>query len=218
MKNILKLFVAILAISATSSLNAQQFGIKGGVNLANLLAKNDTDGTYSEDFKSLLGFHAGVTVDFPINDLLSFQTGALLSQKGYKIEEEDKVLGAALKASSSIMYVDIPLHLKASFGVGGLKVYGLAGPYIGIGLSGKDKTELTIAGQTTKKEEDITFGSEKEDVKRLDYGLSVGAGIEINHITLGATYNLGLASVSNITEDSNKVNTRVFQVSVGYKF
>ncbi|MCZ2102642.1 MAG: PorT family protein [Chitinophagales bacterium] len=217
MKNLLKLFVVILAISATSTLQAQEIGIKGGVNFANILAK-DNDETYSDDFKSLLGFHAGVTVDFPFTDMLAFQTGALLSQKGYKFEESEG--GFFIKNKTTINYVDIPLHLKASFGVGGLNIYALAGPYVGIGLSGKSKYEYNFGGQTEKEEEDISFGSgDDDDIKRLDYGLSVGAGVEINNqVSLGATYNLGLANLSNYTDNGSKINNRVFQISVGYKF
>lgn len=218
MKNLLKLFVVILAISATSTLQAQEIGIKGGANFANILVK-DNDETYSDDFKSLLGFHAGVTVDFPFTDMLAFQTGALLSGKGFKVEDEDKDYDIAIKHTTSIMYIDVPLHLKATFGSDDLKIFALAGPYIGIGLSGKAKSEITFAGETEKDEEDLKFGStEEDDLKRLDYGVSVGAGIEINQITIGATYNLGLANLAPVSENGYKINNRVFQISVGYKF
>lgn len=211
MKNILKLFVTVLGISFTSSLYAQTFGIKGGLNSSNIIFKeNDKD--LSDNFDPLLGFHAGLTAEFPINNLFSFQTGALLSTKGMKFEELNRVEDVTSKMN--LLYLDIPLHLKANFGSSeDLNIYALAGPYIGIGIVGKIKTE----GKSM--DDVIKFGSnEEDDLKRLDYGVSVGAGIELKKITIGATYNLGLANLVTDTNNGEKVNHRVFQISLGYKF
>lgn len=209
------MLVAILGISIASGIQAQTLGVKGGLNFANVLSKDNQE-TYSKDFKSLLGFHAGLTLDFPLSDMVSFQTGAILNTKGFKFESLQSL--GKISVSANLLYVDVPLHLKATFGSNDLKIFALAGPYIGWGLSGKAKTEVTIAGVTDKSEEDVKFGSDKtDDLKRLDYGVSVGAGIELNRVTIGATYNLGLANLSVDTSNGNKHNNRVLQISLGYK-
>lgn len=217
MKNVLKLFIAVLGISFTSSLYAQTFGIKGGLNSAKIILKENEE-DLSEDFDPLLGFHAGLTAEFPINNLFSFQTGALLSTKGMKFEELNSVVDITSKMN--LLYLDIPLHLKANFGSSeGLNIYALAGPYVGIGLVGKIKTEGKFMDEEYSNVDDIKFGSnEEDDLKRLDYGVSVGAGIELKKITIGATYNLGLANLATDTNNGEKVNHRVFQISLGYKF
>lgn len=66
-----------------NKLFAQNFGVKAGLNLSNMLVKNDYR-TYSDDFKMNPGFYVGATAEFPLSDLLSFETGLLLSTKDSK--------------------------------------------------------------------------------------------------------------------------------------
>ena len=90
----------------------------------------------------------------------------------------------------NLIYLDIPLTAKASFNVGDAKIYGAFGPYIGIGLSGTVKSELSFAGETESDSEIIDWGSDEnnDELKRLDYGLTMGVGVEINSIQIGITY------------------------------
>jgi len=218
---LLKLFVLVVAVSMTTTLFSQKFGVKAGLNFANMLAKDDDD-TYSEDYKMNLGYQAGVTAEFPITEMFSFETGLLLSTKGYKISEEETVGGVKMKieGSQNLMYLDVPLTAKASYNIGGAKIYGLFGPYIGLGLSGKVKSEVTIDGDSESDEEDIKFGSDEDEdnLKSLDFGLTIGAGVEINAIQVGLSYGLGLANLSHYTDNGAKINNRVLGITVGYRF
>ncbi|GEM_PF-4022387 len=54
--------------------NAQTFGIKGGLNLANMIYKDDGK-TYSNNYRLNQGFHIGLTVDMSLNDFLLFGGG-----------------------------------------------------------------------------------------------------------------------------------------------
>lgn len=57
MKNLVKLFVVVIVFTLTTNgLWAQNFGIKAGLNLSNMLVSDDND-TYSNDFKTKPGFH-----------------------------------------------------------------------------------------------------------------------------------------------------------------
>ncbi len=197
------------------------FGLKGGLNLSNMLIKDD-DETYSDDFKMKPGFHVGAMAEFPLSEIFSFETGLFLSTKGYKISEEETLMGETLKmeTKANLLYLDIPLTAKATFDLGGAKIYGVFGPYVGMGLSGKGKEEVTYDGETETEEEDVEWGSDKEkdDLKRLDFGLTMGGGVEINSIQIGLTYALGLANISSYTDYGTKINNRVLGLSVGYKF
>lgn len=218
MKYLGKLFVVVIAFTMTTELFAQNFGIKAGLNLSNMLVKAD-DETYSDDFKMNPGFHIGVTAEFPLAEMISFETGLLLSTKGFKIEEET-FFGETYKAAEklNLLYLDIPLTAKATFDLGGAKIYGVFGPYVGMGLSGKTKRVATFDGETVTEERDIQWGSDDEsDLKRLDYGLTMGAGVEINSIQIGLTYGLGLANISSVP-GRPKINNRVLGLSVVYKF
>jgi len=215
MKNLMKLLVLVIVFAMATETFAQKFWVKGGMNLSNILEK-DNDDTYSDDYKMKPGFHVGATAEFPINEMFSFETGLLLSTKGMKMSEEED--GDKYEASINLLYLDIPINAKASFDIGGAKLFGTFGPYIGMGLSGKSKYEVTYEGETETEEETIEWGSDDEEVKRLDFGLAVGAGVEIKSFQIGLTYALGLANISPDTEDGYKINNRVLGISLGYKF
>ncbi len=221
MRNFIKFFVIIIAMTMTTKLIAQDFGIKAGLNLSNVLVKDDNH-SYSEDFKMNPGFHVGLTAEFPFTDIFSFEGALLVSTKGFKVSEEDSFFGQTIKyeAKQNLFYIDVPLTGKATFDFDGIKVYGAFGPYIGLGLVGKSKAKVTIADETETEEEDIKWGSDKyeSDVKRLDFGLTIGAGVEINAIQVGLTYNLGLANISPYSDGGYKINHRVIGISLGYKF
>ena len=221
MKNLLKLLIVVIGFTMTTESYAQTFGVKAGLNLSNMLVEDDDD-TYSDDFKVNPGFHVGATAEFPITELFSFETGLLLSTKGFKVSEEETFMGETVKYESklNLIYLDIPLTAKASFDLGGARIYGVFGPYIGMGLSGKSKFEITAMGETETEEEDIKLGSDEDedDVKRLDFGLTMGAGVEISSIQIGLSYGLGLANISPYTDGGSKISNRVLGISVGYKF
>jgi len=217
MNNLMKLLIVVIALTLATESFAQSFGVKAGLNLSNMLAKDDDD-TYSDDFKMHPGFHLGATAGFPITDMFSFETGLLLSTKGFNEDFQED--GYEYKDKVNLVYLDIPLTAKASFEVGSIAVFGVFGPYIGIGLSGKDKWELTIDGETESGEDKVKWGSDKEndDLKRFDFGLVMGAGVEINAIQIGLNYNLGLANISSYDEGGYTNKNKVLGISVGYKF
>ena len=223
MKNLVKLFLIVIAIMmATDKLFSQEFGIKAGFNSSNMHVVYDGS-IISEDFNMRTGFHIGATAEFPLTEIFSLETGLLISTKGviYKqlLTEEDTGFNYESKVNLSPLYLDIPVTAKASFDIGGgAKIYGVFGPYAAIGLSGKIKQEESINGATTSEEIDIEWGSdiESSNFKRMDFGLIMGAGVELNSIQIGLNYSLGLANISPQT--NVKVNNRVLGISVGYKF
>jgi len=84
------LFFAFLALVSTQMF-AQRIGVQAGVNLANMLDKDD-DGTYSDEYKMLLGFNGGVTFEMGFGDLISLEAGLLADTKGFKMTEDLWVL------------------------------------------------------------------------------------------------------------------------------
>lgn len=219
MKNLLKLLVLVIAFAMTTQSYAQ-LRVKAGLNLSNMVVADDDD-SYDDDLESNPGFHVGVTTEVPLSDLFSFETGLILSTKGYKTSDEGSILGIDYKSESNLnlLYVDIPLTAKVKAEVGGANIYGVFGPYVGVGLSGKGTSETTVLGDTETDENDVEWGSDEndDDFKRLDFGLLVGAGVEIKSVQVGLTYGLGLANVSPYSDNGYSANHRVLGVSLGYK-
>jgi hypothetical protein len=215
MNNIKKLLIVIVIFGIATDSLAQTFGIKGGLNLSNMLYKGSTEG-YSNNFTMKPGFNAGATLEFPIKGMFSFDMGVLLSTKGYKNYEKWGREQYETRITIKLLYIDIPLTAKAYFNVGGAKIYGAIGPYLGIGLSGESKYEVTevSSGTTNNYTETINWGY---DMKRLDFGLTIGAGVEINSIEIGVSYSLGLANIPD-PDAGDIIRNRVLGISLGYKF
>lgn len=194
-----KLFVSALILCSCLLVNAQNFGLRVGANLANV--NIDTEG-FSMSPDSRLGMQLGVVAEFPVNEALFFSPGLLFVQKGYKMEMEGD------EAKARMNYLDIPMNLLYKVDLSGAKLLLQAGPNLGIGLNGKEKYD--------DEEEDIEFGSDEDQLKRLDLGLNLGVGAEIQQVQVALNYTLGLSNISNYDEADIKNN--VLSLSVTYLF
>jgi hypothetical protein len=178
----------------------------------------DDDETYSEDFSSKVGFHFGPIVGFTFTDWIGLQTGTILSTKGFKwVEEPNDYEKYSLTLNS--LYLEIPVFVKFIIPAGGINILADVGPCLGIGMGGKWTDEYTYEGDTDSDTEKIDWGSgDNDDLKRMDLGLHVGAGVQIKFIIIGVHYNLGLMNVSPFTENGAKIANRTFGFSVGMLF
>jgi len=196
-KLIIFIAVAVLFTYSADSF-AQTFGVRGGLNMSNMLLKSDEN---TADTKAKVGFHIGGTAEFEITDMFSFETGLFLMTMGYKYE----VLSVDYK--TNLLYLNIPITAKARYELDNFSLYGLFGPYIGLGLSGKNNSV------------DIEWGSgDSDNLKRFDFGWTIGAGVEYEAFMAGLSYNLGLANIAAQTEGGYKAKNRAFLISVGYRF
>lgn len=199
MKQLFRLTVILMVMAFAMNAQAQTIGLKAGLNMASMVIEVDDE--KADDIKMKPGFHIGATFEMPFGDMLAFEPGALLSTKGYKLDgdPDDYVF--------NVMYVEVPLNAKAYFDIGEVKLFALAGPYIGIGVTGTSKVG--------DESEDIEWGTEVDEANRIDYGLNIGAGVQIGAIEAGIGYGLGLGNMSNADDHSYK--HRVLGISVAYK-
>ena len=119
MKNQILLQILMMLVVCSTSSFTQTLSVKAGLNLSNFFVKDDHE-TYSEDYKWRSGIHVGAIAEIPIRNMLSFETGLLLSTKGHREMVEDTFLGETikLKASTRLYYLDIPINAKVSIPAG----------------------------------------------------------------------------------------------------
>ncbi len=168
-----------------------------------------------------IGYHVGAVVDVPISNMFSFETGLMLSTKGYKQETEVEFFGETIdtEVKMNLLYLDIPLTGKILYDLGKAKIYGSFGPHIGLGLSGKAKTEVSQGGTSDSDEIDVEWGSDDDDnLRRFDFVLTIGAGVEFNSIVVGVTYGLGQANLAPSDDGGTNIKNRVIGIAVGYNF
>lgn len=212
MKKGISLFSLLLLLFVTTQTFAQvKFGVKAGLNLSNVTDK-DKFGNNSAYYSMKTGFHLGVTAEFPVSEFFSFEPGLLYSTKGYIYKDLD------YKATNSVNYLEIPMNAIYKINLGGAKLLVSAGPYVGYALSGKHKgTEKGYDFDNSIK----IGNSDTDDMKALDYGLNIGAGVEIKQMTIGVQYGFGLANIAtyhDIKAYGSKISGKGIGISVGYKF
>lgn len=195
---------------------AQSIGIKGGMNLSTVTMKNAYYRTFS-GISLRTGYHFGVTGDYPINEFLWLESGLILSNRGYK--NRDRLPSGQLNARDpeiNLFYLDIPVLAKIPFAVGNTKMYGQAGGYLGIGLQGGTNYSTFTSETFLLTNREIQWGS-ANNLKRLDYGLQIGLGVEIKAFHVGASYSFGLANMSVNNENNFSMHNRNISISLGYR-
>lgn len=226
MKKILLTSLSIFFISYIYS-QGKVF-IAAGYNAANI----STTGSGSVDkAKVLSSFKAGLGATFGLSKIFDLETGLYLNGKGAKSESyfSQSTTENYVKAKFNPFYLEIPLYGNLNFPMEkNTSFFAGAGPYLGVGLFGKSKTEVNFLGTTSASSSNIKFNndnpatSQQEDasfdkVRRFDFGFNFHAGFDLKDVILQVNYGLGLAKINsngnNNTDDKNK--HRVLSVSLG---
>lgn len=213
MKKII-LSTIVLFISGVTMLNAQadrkdvQIGVKGGVNSSTISADD------LGDLESRTSFNAGLLVEIPITERLSFQPEVFYSGQGFDVQEidQDNVFDTYDNIEYQLDYIQVPLLLKAYL-VKGLSVE--AGPQFGF------KIHEEFDSQPTSDGGDIEIDSEDSYVKDFDTSVAVGASYKFDSgFFLSVRYNIG---VTDIFEDGTPfegvdAKNNVWQFGLGFMF
>jgi Outer membrane protein beta-barrel domain len=193
--------VFVLAGGAPTASAQAGWGVKGGVNFANL---NFDPGDDLVDSKSRTGLVAGVFVTLPVGTNFDVQPEFLYSQKGNKFSE------GGFEERTLIDYAEIPILFRyrtAEVNQGAFVLFG--GPSLAFKVSAKAKAEFD--GQ--EEEEDLD-----DEVESFDFGLVVGAGFEMGRFTIDGRYTWGLTNISPAASEDLSVKNKVFAVMVGVRF
>jgi hypothetical protein len=210
--------LAIILFCSISSVTATQaqvnFAIKGGMNL-NEINNNFKSGSNWRPWetKKKAGYHLGAMIIYDFNMNVGLQSGLMFTSKGtsYDLDEvfndypypyEVEVTGYS---RSTFNYFEIPIQAVYQF-YKTLRVFG--GPYLAIGLGGKDKDDYTLIINNDAKEvhqreksRQPVFGAvelnyEKNPFRGIDYGANLGIGYKIKPFTISAEYSLGMRDLN----------------------
>ena len=193
---------AVLAVARAEG--AIKFGLKGGVNFANMSGRDIDPG-----WKGTTRFAAGGFFALKINKLLAIQPEFFYSLKGGRWDSI--FYGDQISVKANFAYLDIPFLVKIYIPMSAqskLQPNFFLGPYAGIRMSAK----IRVTTPDGSQEDDM------EDPKSLDFGLTAGAGIDFSlgkgKLIFDVRYSLGLSTISKIEEIKNNV----FALMAGYSF
>ena len=200
----MKKFYGIIALVAAFMLaipaQAQfKFGVKGGLNVS----KASLDkGVLSADNRT--GFFVGPMAEFTLPVIgLGVDAALLYDNKSVKVGAEGE------SASSTLHYIDIPINVKYTIGLGSLaSVYGATGPQFSYNIGGKSILDGSYA------------------LNDSDFSWNIGAGVKLlGHLQVGYNYNIALGNTAEFKEtdamgkiDKIKMKNNTHQISVAYMF
>lgn len=189
------LMTAVLGMFALAGFSQVKWDAKFGMNFSNM--------TKIDESKALPGFTLGVGMDYGFNENWSLQSGLMISSKGFKFKEGD------WKDKYRPIYLDIPILAAYKFNISDNTKFVInAGPYLAIGLGGKNKE--------TDEEDIKLFDKDGYDWKRFDLGIQYGIGLELSdRYLINLTGQNGFISPVDGGDDPKNMN---FTIGVGYRF
>ncbi|MGM0635421.1 MAG: porin family protein [Bacteroidota bacterium] len=199
MKKLVVLFALIVLPISVVAQDGSAFGIKGGLNLTNFYADEPDDTNLRTGLNLAIYSRSSI-----IEDLLFLQAEFGYTSKGSKVE------GSLGEANLGLSYLELPV--VASIGFADL-VYIDGGGYVSYLL------DANVSGETNSGysfSEDISTSNFKD----FDYGLAVGASVNLSPIVIGARYYYGLQNIvdeeaANLGAEARNSN---FQVYVALEF
>ncbi len=206
-----KLLVVIACVLSTFSVIAQnkvQWGVEVGGGLSAWMGKG-ADGS-----KPLFNPKVGVTLDIPLNWLVSFQTGLNWTSKGASCRtDKDFVIG---RVQVNQNYFQMPL--LAAFHVGATSMFDMVftvGPYIAYGISGKSETKVDALTMSWPTFDDLYYQKKFYDgYNRFDAGIQTGVGLDFKDWTVGLDADFGFCKIAPRTSPYNFA----MYFTLGYKF
>lgn len=189
------LMTAVLGMFALAGFSQVKWDAKFGMNFSNM--------TKIDESKALPGFTFGVGMDYGFNENWSLQSGLMISSKGFKFKEGD------WKDKYRPIYLDIPILAAYKFNISDNTKFVInAGPYLAIGLGGKNKE--------TDEEDIKLFDKDGYDWKRFDLGIQYGIGLELSdRYLINLTGQNGFISPVDGGDDPKNMT---FSIGVGYRF
>lgn len=176
---------------------------------SNLTFDSETQASIDESEskkKMKLGFRLGVGYEYPLGQNLSVIPGLYFSTAGSKFDYTFQAKAASDAYSFSTII--LPIDVKYSFN----GPFAMVGPYIGYMLSAKYVVDAAVAKALNMDPDYIYLFKPDEEgnvyMNRLHFGISLGAGYEMNMggkiLTIKLGYQLGLSKLNKPIDDTDK--------------
>lgn len=226
MKKLLMLSLAAGIYTTASS----QLYVQGGANFANISKDN---AGHTRDDNTLTTFNAGVLNRFDVAEMFAIETGVTVQGKGAKSDTyfTDSRDDNYVKTKFNPLYIEVPVNAVVKFPLqNDMNVFLNAGPYGAIGVGGKSKWEAKFVGVSANDSKNIEFsnddittenqqeGARWNRLKKFDYGLNFGGGVDLGKVLVKVNFGLGLNKINSMETDNTKDDKnkfRTWSVSLG---
>lgn len=202
-------FSVLFALGAFAQSQSLGFGLKAGVNFPKY---NFSGANNSYETNSSTNFHVTAFLDAPlVNNFLYLQPGISLQGKGAEL-----VNSSFGTLTQNTMWLEVPVNLVAKIPMQRSSNFFIgAGPYVGFGLSGKNKYDSDWGSG----ESEFEFGKDGT-LKSTDFGINVIAGFQLpGGFMIHGGYGMGLSDLrasNNEYFPDNKLTNQVWTVGLGF--
>jgi len=245
-KSILLTVALLTAIAANAQYNPITFGIKAGANLSSYSGDVDYK-KVKLGFNAGITLDFALTPEVYLMSGLEFTMKGVKMDAKETFDIEGMRASVEFNGSKAdAMYLQVPIHIGYKVNLAPTtKLVLHAGPYIAYGIAGKskvgDEIKITAGGtsitlsldeyikQIQEENPDIDFDqyfSQREGntfgddgLKRFDFGIGLGAGLEFGKFGVNLGYDFGLANIGRKEGGIDyKIRNLNGYLSVGYKF
>jgi len=205
-----KLILLLVVLCAAVSMNAQvRFGVKAGANFSNLYTKDSNKGINSDQYKGRFSYHFGGMMEYSFTEMFAIQPEFMYLNHGANLKDNNSF--EMKDGHITLNTLQLPVNFKATFKTGGdAKIFVYAGPYAAYNIYGKAR------GKIKGSKEDRELFSKGSDMKRWDFGIGIGAGVEMNKFIVALGNQRGLSDISG--SHKGKMKAGNISLSVGYFF
>jgi len=186
---------------------AQEIGVKAGINSASLTAEEDED----PDTSRRVGFVGGAWVRMPLTPGFSFQAEGLFAEKGVTFNVPAGFGAGGGEVAVRLRYLEIPLLARGDFAASGsgtrFFVVGGAAPAFKLAA----RVKATLDGREESRDFD-------DGIEGFDLGLVGGAGVEFGPFMIEGRYTHGVTHINTDDNgDEDRIKNRVFSVMFGVR-
>ncbi|GHV59161.1 hypothetical protein FACS1894182_12830 [Bacteroidia bacterium] len=246
MKKIRKICLAIVFVCIAASVSAQfNFGVTAGVNTSTMSGLKQNENV---SVNSKTGFQIGVAAQYMFTPKVGIETGLYYTTLGVKGKEKafywEEGIKVEAKQETTLdpAYLHLPVSFLYKFQIKeGLYLYPSVGVYLGHGIGGKVKLNLSgnvmgipfsMDGNRNFFGKDILIiddeeGTDEEKTEifnRFDMGGIAGLHLQYSNFVIGVGYDMGLLKVNKddlYDVDGKKLSdwkNANIHVSLGYFF
>lgn len=206
----------MVVIQEAEQVSPWNFGLKAGINLANL-SGSYLDLDYVKESNGFVGFHGGAWANYALSNKSSVQFELLGSLQGGDIEYELSYAGQAIKPTGKVRmpYILIPIMYQYKPVE---KLHLELGPQLN--YLPKINLKTYIDGERINDETvENLVNNRLKNARSIDVGLNIGAGYEfIQDWSVYTRYTYGLLTVDDRDENQRDLKNRVLAFGVSYKF
>ncbi|MGI4833081.1 MAG: porin family protein [Janthinobacterium lividum] len=183
-----------------------QFGVKGGVNFAELQGRDGESSSYKTFY------HVGVLYQWNVLGPLAIQPELQYSVQGGDLK------GAFTDYTTKLHYFTVPVLAKLTLG----PVFVEAGPQFGYLVHANQDGQVQITSTNGSSSYGQVSQTATKQYKGFDFSLAAGAGLKFSSLSLGARYVAGLNDINdarNLTGINDpRLQNRVFQLYAALQF